>query len=151
MIVPDANLLLYTYDSASPFHRPAAKWWVGLLSGTEPVGLCPVVVFAFLRLATHAKVFDFPLTVAEASERVESWLARPNVRLLVGPKGMTPPQVAFWDAAMSKVAATEDWKKEVERNEATPDYTGSRESAQRMAQLYGQLKSALVDAGLAKE
>ena len=87
MIVPDANLLLYTYDSASPFHRPAAKWWVGLLSGTEPVGLCPVVVFAFLRLATHAKVFDLPLTVAEASERVESWLARPNVRLLVAGPG----------------------------------------------------------------
>jgi putative tricarboxylic transport membrane protein len=73
------------------------------------------------------------------------------VRLLVGPKGMTPAQIAYWDAAMSKVVATEDWKKEVGRNEATPDYTGSRDSAQRMAQLYGQLKSALVDAGLAKE
>jgi len=74
-----------------------------------------------------------------------------NVRLLVGPKGMTPAQVAYWDGAMGRVVATEDWKKEVERNEATPDYTGSRESAQRMAQLYGQLKSALIDAGLAKE
>jgi putative tricarboxylic transport membrane protein len=74
-----------------------------------------------------------------------------NVRLLVGPKGMTPAQVAYWDAAMSRVVATEDWKKEVERNEATPDYTGSKESAQRMALLYGQLKGALVDAGLAKE
>jgi len=74
-----------------------------------------------------------------------------NVRLLVGPKGMTPAQIAYWDAAMSKVVATEDWKKEVERNEATPDYTGSRDSAQRMARLYGQLKSALVDAGLTKE
>ena len=74
-----------------------------------------------------------------------------NVRLLVGPKGMTPAQIAYWDAAMGRVVATEDWKKEVERNEATLDYTGSRDSAQRMAQLYGQLKSALVDAGLAKE
>ncbi len=74
-----------------------------------------------------------------------------NVRLLVGPKGMTPAQIAYWDAAMSKVVATEDWKKEVERNEATPDYTASKESAQRMARLYGQLKSALVDAGLVKE
>lgn len=74
-----------------------------------------------------------------------------NVRLLVGPKSMTPAQIAYWDAAMGKVVATEDWKKEVERNEATPDYAGSRESAQRMALLYGQLKGALVDAGLAKE
>jgi putative tricarboxylic transport membrane protein len=74
-----------------------------------------------------------------------------NVRLLLGPKGMSPAQVAYWDAAMAKVVATEDWKKEVERNEATLDYAGSKESAQRMARLYGQLKIALVDAGLAKE
>lgn len=74
-----------------------------------------------------------------------------NVRLLVGPRGMTAAQVAYWDAAMGKVVATEDWKKEVERNEATLDYTASKESTQRMARLYGQLKSALIDAGLAKE
>ena len=27
MIVPDVNLLLYTYDSDSPFHAKAAVWW----------------------------------------------------------------------------------------------------------------------------
>jgi toxin-antitoxin system PIN domain toxin len=87
MIVPDANLLLYAYDSESLFHPAAARWWTGLLSEAEPVGLCPVVLFAFLRLSTHPKVFDQPLTVAEASKRVGSWLARPNVRLLVaGPR-----------------------------------------------------------------
>lgn len=87
MIVPDANLLLYAYDSESPFHPSASRWWAALLSGVEPVGLCPVVVFAFLRLATHGKVFDHPMTVKEASEHVASWLARPNVRLLVAGPG----------------------------------------------------------------
>jgi len=83
MIVPDANLLLYAYDSESPFHRVAARWWTAKLTMAEPVGLCPVVVFAFLRLSTHPKVFAHPLTVAEASQRIALWLARPNVRLLV--------------------------------------------------------------------
>lgn len=83
MIVPDANLLLYAYDAESPFHRAAAKWWAGLLSANEPVGLCPVVAFAFLRLATHPRIFERPLTAVEASQRIASWLARPNVRLLV--------------------------------------------------------------------
>jgi toxin-antitoxin system PIN domain toxin len=87
MIVPDANLLLYAYDSASPFHAAASRWWAALLSGVEPVGLCPVVVFAFLRLATHGKVFERPMSMGEASERVASWLARPNVRLLVAGPG----------------------------------------------------------------
>lgn len=82
MIIPDANLLLYAYDSDSPFHRAAAKWWAGLLSGSEPVGLCPVVVFGFLRLATHPKVFDRPMKAAEATARIRSWIERPNVRTL---------------------------------------------------------------------
>jgi toxin-antitoxin system PIN domain toxin len=82
MILPDANLLLYAYDSASPFHRPAARWWSALLSAPEPVGLCPVVAFAFLRLATHPRVFARPMEVADASRIIASWLARPNVRLL---------------------------------------------------------------------
>jgi uncharacterized protein len=87
MIVPDANLLLYAYDAESPFHRGAARWWAGLLSGVEPVGLCPVVVFAFLRLSTNGKVFENPLNVRDASQHIASWLARPNVRLLVaGPR-----------------------------------------------------------------
>ncbi len=74
-----------------------------------------------------------------------------NVRLLLGPKGLSAAQTAYWDAALAKIVATSDWRKEVERNEAIPDYAGSKESAQRMALLYAQLKSALVDAGLAKE
>ena len=83
MILPDANLLLYAYDRESPFHPAASRWWSGLLSGAEPVGLCPVVVFAFLRLATSPRVFERPMTVAEATARIDAWLARPNVRLLV--------------------------------------------------------------------
>jgi len=87
MILPDANLLLYAYDSESTFHAAASRWWAALLSGVEPVGLCPVVVFAFLRLSTHGKVFEQPMTVSESSECVASWLARPNVRLLVAGPG----------------------------------------------------------------
>ncbi len=83
MIIPDANLLLYAYDSESPFHAEAARWWAKALSGIEPVGLCPVVVFAFLRLSTNPRVYDRPMTAAEASRHIASWLARPNARLLV--------------------------------------------------------------------
>lgn len=82
MIIPDTNLLLYVYDSDSPFHPAAAKWWTHLLSNEEPVGLCPVVVFSFLRLATHAKVFERPMKVTEAAARIRSWIERPNVRVL---------------------------------------------------------------------
>jgi toxin-antitoxin system PIN domain toxin len=82
MIIPDANLLLYAYDSTSPFHKAAARWLSELLSGDEPVGFCPVVAFSFLRLATNPKAFREPMTVEEAAGCLNSWLACPNVRLL---------------------------------------------------------------------
>lgn len=72
MIIADANLLLYAYDKESPFHKESARWWSKLLSGHEPVGLCSVVVFSFLRLTTHPKVFIHPVTVQEATERVRA-------------------------------------------------------------------------------
>jgi toxin-antitoxin system PIN domain toxin len=82
MIIPDINLLLYAYDSDSPFHAKAAAWWRRCMSGTEPVGLPPAVVFGFLRIGTHARVFRDPMTPAEASECVRSWLVQPIVQLL---------------------------------------------------------------------
>lgn len=82
MIVPDINLLLYAYDSDSPFHAKAVAWWEQCLSGTEPVGLPPVVVFGFVRIATNPRVFQNPMTPIEAFGHVRSWLAQPNAQIL---------------------------------------------------------------------
>jgi uncharacterized protein len=82
MIVPDINLLLYAYDSDSPFHAKASTWWEKCLSEIEPVGLAPVVVFGFLRLSTNARVFRNPMTPVEASKQVRSWLAQSVVQIL---------------------------------------------------------------------
>ncbi len=83
MIIPDANLLLYAYDSDSPFHAPARAWWEQCLSGREPVGLTHPVVFAFLRISTNARVYAEPLTLSEAADHIHSWLARSVSRLLL--------------------------------------------------------------------
>lgn len=82
MIVPDVNLLIYAYDSSSPHHGAGAAWWKACMTGTEEIGLATVVIFGFVRLCTHPKVFQNPLTVAEATDRVMSWLARPQVRII---------------------------------------------------------------------
>lgn len=83
MILPDANLLLYACDSTSPFHRPARAWLESTLSGKEPVGLCAAVLLAFVRLGTHPRVFQNPLTPEEASAHIQSWLERPVSVFLV--------------------------------------------------------------------
>ncbi len=82
MIVPDANLLLYAYDEASPFHARAKAWWRNCLSDSEPVGLVAVVLFAFVRVGTSPKVFENPLSITEATHHVLTWLQLPTTELL---------------------------------------------------------------------
>jgi uncharacterized protein len=82
MIIPDVNLLLYAYDSDSAFHTKAAAWWQDCLSGSETVGIPPVVIFGFIRIGSHPRVFQNPMTPAEISENVRNWLAQPVVQIL---------------------------------------------------------------------
>jgi toxin-antitoxin system PIN domain toxin len=82
MIVPDINLLLYAYDSDSPFHSKAAAWWQRCLSGTEPVGLAQVVIFGFVRIGSSGRVFKNPLTAIEAAKHVRAWQTQPVVQIL---------------------------------------------------------------------
>jgi uncharacterized protein len=82
VIVPDANLLLYAYDTTSPFHATSASWWSSCLSGSEPVGLCPTVIFSFVRIGTSRRAFADPLTIDEACGHVETWLRQPVVQVV---------------------------------------------------------------------
>lgn len=82
MIVPDVNMLVYAYNSSSVHHDAATEWWKRCMTGNEAIGLPTVVLFGFVRICTNPRIFQSPLTVEEASGRVESWLARTQVRLI---------------------------------------------------------------------
>lgn len=82
MILPDANLLLYAYDEASPFHEKAKTWWERLLSEPETVGLCSCVLFAFLRISTNVRAYENPLSIDEAAGIVREWMRVDCVQLL---------------------------------------------------------------------
>lgn len=90
MILIDANLLLYAYHPRAVQHEPSRRWLETELSGTGLVRFASVTVWAFLRIGTSAKVFDRPLTVAEAAGIVSSWLERPNA-------GMLDPGERHWE------------------------------------------------------
>lgn len=81
MILPDANLLLYAYDQRSPFHPKAAAWCERIMGHSSPTILLPAVVFGFVRISKHSRIFTNPLSVAEASAHVRSWLDWKQVRL----------------------------------------------------------------------
>lgn len=82
MILLDANLLLYAEDSSSEHHEAARTWWDDRLSGSEPVGLCWPVLNAFIRIGTNVRLHQRPLTLKEATARVQSWFDQACVRLV---------------------------------------------------------------------
>lgn len=74
-----------------------------------------------------------------------------NVRFVIGPKGMTPAQLAFWDHVLGRVTQSEEWKDEGRRNFLQLEYLNSRQTPQRLAQVYEQLRNASITVGLIKE
>ena len=82
MILLDANLLIYAYDELSPFYKPARTWVERAFSGAEQVGLSWVVLLAFVRITTHAKLAANPLEPEEALKFIRQWLSLADVKLL---------------------------------------------------------------------
>jgi uncharacterized protein len=80
--VPDLNLLIYAIDQDSPMHKPANRWWNGLMSANETVGLTWTVLLGFVRLTTNPMVVRTPLSVADAFDYVDRWLAHPVTTVL---------------------------------------------------------------------
>lgn len=73
----DANILLYSIDTTSPFHERADRWLVPALNGSRRVGLPWMSLSAFLRIATNPRAARRPLTTAEAWAHVDGWLDAP--------------------------------------------------------------------------
>jgi toxin-antitoxin system PIN domain toxin len=82
VILIDANLLLYAYDSASSQHQAARQWIEDVFSGYEPVRMAWVTVLAFLRISTNPRLQAQAFTLLEAVSIVELWFAQPNFALL---------------------------------------------------------------------
>lgn len=90
MILIDANLLLYAYHPRSIQHEASRAWLDAALSGSELVRFAWLTLWAFLRIATNPRVFEHPLSMAEAESAVASWLAVPMA-------GILEPGERYWE------------------------------------------------------
>ena len=82
MIVLDANILIYSYDSGSSQHTKARAWVEKTFSGLESVGLPWQTVSAFLRVMTNTRLPGPRLSLEQAVQLVDEWLEQPNIRVL---------------------------------------------------------------------
>jgi putative tricarboxylic transport membrane protein len=71
-------------------------------------------------------------------------------RILVGPKAMTPGQIAYWENVMRRMMEADDWKKELEENYWTSNFQSGAESRKFLARDHADAKAFLTELGLAK-
>lgn len=71
-------------------------------------------------------------------------------RGIFAPKGLTAAQSAYWENALRKVAATPEWKTDLERNFWTEHFNTGTELRKNIEREYGEMKAVLADLGLAK-
>lgn len=77
MYLVDANVLLYAADSTARDHAACRDWMVDALNGSARVGLPAQSIGAFMRISTHPRVMERPLTAKEAWGIASAWLDAP--------------------------------------------------------------------------
>ncbi len=82
MIVLDANILLYAYDTTSAHYAKARAWLEETMSGGTSIGIPWQTVMAFLRIVTNPHLPGERFTAEDAVQVVDEWIGQPNVRLL---------------------------------------------------------------------
>ena len=78
----DTNLLIYAVNEDAPEHSAARDWLDDALSGVDTVAFAWLALIGFVRISSHPRLSSNPLPTVVAMDRVESWLAQPNARVL---------------------------------------------------------------------
>jgi putative tricarboxylic transport membrane protein len=73
-----------------------------------------------------------------------------SLRGVVGPKGMTAAQVAYWEAALGNMAGSAQWRSTLERNLWEASFTGAEGSRNMLKAQYEEMRAGMAELGLAK-
>jgi putative tricarboxylic transport membrane protein len=68
----------------------------------------------------------------------------------VGPKGLTPAHIAYWDATFEKTVQNPEWKKFIEVTGWDWGYKNSKDTAAYLKAEYDETKSLLTELGMTK-
>jgi putative tricarboxylic transport membrane protein len=69
----------------------------------------------------------------------------------IGPRGLAPAQIAFWEGAFQKLSQSEEWKKELALNYWDGNFRGGKEAEKYYAEQAAELREILTDLGLARQ
>jgi len=76
---------VYAFREAAPDHERYRAWLSNALVADEPVGVSELVLSGFVRIATHARVFDPPATTKQALDFANAVRGQPAA-VVIGPQ-----------------------------------------------------------------
>jgi toxin-antitoxin system PIN domain toxin len=82
LIALDTNILVYAHREEFSEHAQALHWLEHLATGTVPWGLTAFSLGEFVRVVTHARVFDPPTPLQDALGALKALHVSPGLRLL---------------------------------------------------------------------
>ncbi|MEO8441009.1 MAG: tripartite tricarboxylate transporter substrate binding protein [Betaproteobacteria bacterium] len=68
-----------------------------------------------------------------------------NWRSVLGPKGLSAPQIAYWDAALGSLVRAPEWNDDLKKNDWVSNYMDSAASRAFFASQYETLRGVLAD------
>ena len=126
-------------------------------------GHVEVVAATALNVAPHLQTGKLRAIAISSAQRLDGALAQiptwkeqgynavfGNWRGVVGPRGLTPAQIAYWENIFAALVKTDDWKRDMQTNFWSDFYMGSQESRAFLQSEQATLKAILVDLGLGK-
>lgn len=73
-----------------------------------------------------------------------------NWRGMVGPRGLTPGQVAFWEGVFRAIVTTDDFKRDLEKNQWVANYLSSTDMRKFLREQSDELKGLMSELGMIK-
>ncbi|HJN49599.1 MAG: PIN domain-containing protein [Pseudomonadales bacterium] len=81
MIAVDTNILIYAHRAETDLHKTSLEWLTELAEGREPWAIPVFCITEFLRVVTHARVFNPPSKTPLATRFIEELLESPTCRI----------------------------------------------------------------------
>lgn len=101
MLSIDANILLYSVNSASPWSA-AAHAWLTSIQREENVAVSELILAEFYGLLRNPAVLKHPLPADEAVEVIQAYRTHPRWRLIGFPIESRPLHDTLWRRARAK-------------------------------------------------
>jgi putative tricarboxylic transport membrane protein len=149
--VPPAKMRVVVFNSGGESTTAALGGHV-TLTVTSASNLLPLLKTG----APRALAVSSPRRVGGELAQVPTWkeqkldVVLDQWRVMFAPAGLNRAQIAYWEDVLAKMARSNEWKKELELNVWDDAYRNSDETNRFLVAAYAELRTVLVELGLAK-